>query len=77
VGHSSKAAQANSLQDPILKTKTKTFMKRAGGVAQGIGLEFKPQYCKKKKKKKKVTEPTWHGWKSPNLSQNKPLLFIS
>jgi hypothetical protein len=26
--------------------------KRAGGVAQGVGPEFKPQYCKKKKKKK-------------------------
>jgi hypothetical protein len=25
---------------------------RAGGVAQSVGLEFKPQYCKKKKKKK-------------------------
>jgi hypothetical protein len=25
--------------------------KRAGGVAQGVGSEFKPQYCKKKKKK--------------------------
>jgi hypothetical protein len=25
--------------------------KKAGGVAQGVGLEFKPQYCKKKKKK--------------------------
>jgi hypothetical protein len=24
--------------------------KRAGGVAQGIGPEFKPQYCEKKKK---------------------------
>jgi hypothetical protein len=24
--------------------------KRAGGVAQGEGPEFKPQYCKKKKK---------------------------
>jgi hypothetical protein len=23
---------------------------RAGGVAQGVGLEFKPQYCLKKKK---------------------------
>jgi hypothetical protein len=23
--------------------------KRAGGVAQGVGPEFKPQYCKKKK----------------------------
>jgi hypothetical protein len=27
--------------------------KRADGVAQGVGLEFKPQYHKKKKKKKK------------------------
>jgi hypothetical protein len=27
--------------------------KRAGGVVQGIGPEFKPQYHKKKKKKKK------------------------
>jgi hypothetical protein len=38
--------------------------KRAGGVSQGVGPEFKPQYCqkkknnnnnKKKKKKKKKT----------------------
>jgi hypothetical protein len=28
-----------------------TFTKRAGGVVQGIGPEFKPQYHKKKKKK--------------------------
>jgi hypothetical protein len=29
----------------------KTYCKkRAGGVAQGIGPEFKPQYLKKKKK---------------------------
>jgi hypothetical protein len=27
--------------------------KRAGGVAQGVHPQFKPQYCKKKKKKKK------------------------
>jgi hypothetical protein len=26
---------------------------RAGGVTEGVGSEFKPQYCKKKKKKKK------------------------
>jgi hypothetical protein len=25
----------------------------AGGVAQGVGPEFKPQYCKKKKKKER------------------------
>jgi hypothetical protein len=28
----------------------KPFTKRAGRVAQGVGPEFKPQYCKKKKK---------------------------
>jgi hypothetical protein len=29
----------------------KTFTeKKAGGVIQGVGLEFKPQYCKKKKR---------------------------
>jgi hypothetical protein len=27
--------------------------KRAGGVAQGVGPEFKPQYCKKRKKRVK------------------------
>jgi hypothetical protein len=33
------------LRDPISK---KTFhKKRAGGVAQGVGPDFKPQYCKK------------------------------
>jgi hypothetical protein len=30
----------------------KPITKRAGGVAQGIGPEFKPQYHKKKKEKK-------------------------
>jgi hypothetical protein len=44
-----KPAQTNSLWDPISK---KTFTKRAGGMASGIGPEFKPQYRKKKKKKK-------------------------
>jgi hypothetical protein len=39
--HSSKPAWANSSRDPISK--------RAGGVAQGVGLKFKPQYHKKKK----------------------------
>jgi hypothetical protein len=37
----------NSSHDPISKNPIK---KRAGGVAQGVGPEFKPQYCKKKKK---------------------------
>jgi hypothetical protein len=34
------------LKNPITK-------KRAGGVAQGVGPEFKPQYHKTKKRKKK------------------------
>jgi hypothetical protein len=34
--------QANSSRDPI--SKKKKSQKRAGGVAQGVGPEFKPQY---------------------------------
>jgi hypothetical protein len=37
--------------------KKKLSQKRAGGVAQGIGPEFKPQYRKKKKKK-----PEWYAF---------------
>jgi hypothetical protein len=49
--------------------------KRAGGVAQDVGPEFKPQYCKKKRTRKKAVwkkETTgearqagnvrWAGW---------------
>jgi hypothetical protein len=39
-------AQANSLGEPILKNP---LQKRADGVAQGVGPEFKPQYHQKKK----------------------------
>jgi hypothetical protein len=57
------------------KAITYTQKKGAGGVAQGVGPEFKPQYYKKKKKKKKVdyfsalkgkTEPgkVAHGYNS-------------
>jgi hypothetical protein len=49
--HGSKAAGANSLRDPT--SKKIHHKKRAGGVAQGIGPEFKPQYQKKKGKKQK------------------------
>jgi hypothetical protein len=42
----SKPAWANSLREPILKNPSQ---KRAGGVTQGEGLVFKPQYCKNKK----------------------------
>jgi hypothetical protein len=44
-----KPAQANSLRDPISKLPI-TKIKRAGGMAQGEGPEFKPQYCPKRKK---------------------------
>jgi hypothetical protein len=47
-GRSLKPAQANSLRDPISKTP---ITKRAGGVVQGVGPEFKPQYHKKKERK--------------------------
>jgi hypothetical protein len=35
-------------QSPISKKKKKS-QKKAGGVAQGVGLEFKPQHYKKKR----------------------------
>jgi hypothetical protein len=38
-------------RDPVLKKKP--LRKRVDGVAQGVGLEFKPQYYKKKKKKER------------------------
>jgi hypothetical protein len=43
-----KLDQAKSLQDLISKILN---TKRVGEVAQGVGPEFKPQYCKKKKKR--------------------------
>jgi hypothetical protein len=46
--HSSKSAQENSSQDPILK-KPITCKKMTGGVAQSVGPEFKFQYHEKKK----------------------------
>jgi hypothetical protein len=42
--------------------------KRAGGVAQGVGPEFKPQYQKKKKEKKEHRE----GWKSGSSGNCQP-----
>jgi hypothetical protein len=46
-----KPTQANSWQDPISKNP---FRKRAVGMVQTVGDEFKPQYLKKKKRKKKT-----------------------
>jgi hypothetical protein len=48
------SALANSFRDPI--SKKHPSQKRAGGEAQRVGPEFKPQYCKKKKKKKRKKE---------------------
>jgi hypothetical protein len=45
----SKPAQENPPWDPILKS---TSQKRAGGVAQGVVLEFKSSTKKKKAKQK-------------------------
>jgi hypothetical protein len=56
--HSLKPAQGNNSWDPILKWKT-LQKNRAGGVAQGEGPEFKPQYCKKKKNH--LMERAWDG----------------
>jgi hypothetical protein len=54
-----KPAWANSSQDPILK-KTH-HKKRACGVAQSVGPEFKPQHCNKKKKKKTKEQPGYNS----------------
>jgi hypothetical protein len=58
----SKPAQANSLQDPI--SKKPLSLKRAGGVTQGEGLEFKSQYRKKKKKKL-----SWRNFKEREIKR--------
>jgi hypothetical protein len=44
---SSKPAQANSSGNLISKIPN---MKRTGRGAEGVGSEFKPQYCKRKKR---------------------------
>jgi hypothetical protein len=45
------------LLDPISKIP---ITKRAGGVAQGEGPEFKPQYHEKKKKERKKRKKKKH-----------------
>jgi hypothetical protein len=50
--------QADSLWDPILKI---THYKRAGGLAQGEGPEFKPQYHKKQNKKKQLRNSSFQA----------------
>jgi hypothetical protein len=53
----SEPAQANSPRDPISKKK-KNHKKRAHGVAQGVGSEFKPE-CHQKKKNTIL----WERWR--------------
>jgi hypothetical protein len=43
--------QLKQFQRPCLEKKSQ---KSAGGVAQGVGPEFKPQYHKKKRKKSEI-----------------------
>jgi hypothetical protein len=43
-----KARHTNSSREPVSK---KLIQKRAGGVAQRVAPEFKPQYHKKERKK--------------------------
>jgi hypothetical protein len=68
--HRSKPARENSSQSPILKNP---LPKRAGRVAQGVGPEFKPQYCKQEKNKRASMppKPLWV------LSQRAPPSFLS
>jgi hypothetical protein len=40
-----KASPSKEFIRPL--SQTKPFIKKSGGVAQGVGPEFKPQYCKK------------------------------
>jgi hypothetical protein len=42
-------ARENSSWDSISEKKNKTHQEKAGGAAQGVGPEFKPQYHQKKK----------------------------
>jgi hypothetical protein len=53
--HSSKPARKIVLKTLSRKNPSQ---KRAGGVAQGVDPEFKPQYCKNKKQKQKPTNQT-------------------
>jgi hypothetical protein len=51
--HGSKLAWANSFRDSILKKNSS--QKRAGGLAQGVGPEFKHYHCKRKKERNSVS----------------------
>jgi hypothetical protein len=54
--HSLEPAWANSLWGPYHKKTPSHTHKKAGGVAQGIGPEFKPQYHKQNKTKQQTNK---------------------
>jgi hypothetical protein len=56
-----------------LHNKKKKEGGAAGGVAQGVGPEFKPQYCQKKIKEKKIVLQ-WHIPVIPVLKRLKQAL---
>jgi hypothetical protein len=49
------ASLGKQFSKPYLE-KNPSPIERAGGVSQGVGPEFKSQYCKGKKKKRMVRE---------------------
>jgi hypothetical protein len=52
-----------------LSLKTPSHTKKAGGMAQGVGPEFKPQYhTKKQKTKNKKTKPKTGDWRECYLT---------
>jgi hypothetical protein len=46
-------SQPGQTVQQTLSQKYPSHKKRAGGVTQGVGPEFKPQYCTKKKKRRR------------------------
>jgi hypothetical protein len=52
--------------------------KRTGEVVQGVGPEFKPQYCKKKKKKKSLPHVVAYAFRlrQENLEFKASLIYI-
>jgi hypothetical protein len=71
VDHGLKPAWENSSQDRI--SKTPITKKKAGGMAQDVGSEFKPQCHKKKKERKKEIQEEEQVWREHSL-QDRTLL---
>jgi hypothetical protein len=44
-------------------------------VAQGVGPEFKPQYCRKEKKKKKRKRKQGEGWEYSLMVKCLPIIY--